>query len=272
MTIASLSSDKGGFDYKFVDTLLDTLVCKICYYPSRNPHLSVCCGHVFCKSCLEGAEKVTTATKACPVCRSEEFSYFPNKQADRIISGLHVHCTNYKKGCQWQGKIYNIDSHITGSEGCQFVDVSCSNHCGRYLQRQHLAGHIEYNCACRKVTCQYCGITGEHRFIEGPHKQECIKRPLLYPNKCELPTTASNLAEHLKICPLELTECEYHMVGCRTRILRQDQKKHNKETMEEHLSLTMKELLCTNSELASTAMKLPRISQKQKSNMIERSL
>ena len=106
------------------------------------------------------------------------------------------------------------------------------------------------------VTCQYCGITGEHRFIEGPHKQECIKHPLPCPNKCELPTTATNLAGHLKICPLKFTKYEYHTVGCRARLLRQDQKKHNRETMEEHLSLTMKELLCTNSELANTTMEL----------------
>ena len=153
-------------------------------------------------------------------------------------------------------EINNIDSHINDSEGCQFVDVSCSNHCGRYLQRQHLANHIEHDCACRKVNCQYCGTTGEHRFIEGPHKQECLRHPLPCPNSCELPTTASNLADHLKVCPLQSTVCEYHMVGCRARILRQDQKKHNREMMEEHLSLTMKELLCTNSELTSITMEL----------------
>ena len=123
MTMASPRSDQGGFDYKFVDTPSDTLICKICYYPSKCPHLSVCCGHVFCKSCLEGAEKTTAVTKVCPVCRSEKFTHFPNKQADRIVRGLHVHCINYEKGCRWQGEINNIDSHINDSEGCQFVDV-----------------------------------------------------------------------------------------------------------------------------------------------------
>ena len=76
------------------------------------------------------------------------------------------------------------------------------------------------------------------------------------PNKCDIPITASNVAEHLKICPLELTECEYYTVGCKARIIRKDQKKHNMETMEEHLSLTMKQLLYTKSELISTKMEL----------------
>ena len=94
--ISTSNDDKGGFDYQFVDTPPDAVICKICYCPSRTPHLSVCCGHVFCESCLEGAEEVT---KVCPMCRSEEFSHFPNKQADRIVRGLHVYCTNRGKGC-----------------------------------------------------------------------------------------------------------------------------------------------------------------------------
>ena len=64
---------EGGYDYECVDTPLDNLVCKICHYPSREPHLTVCCGHTFCKSCLENAQRSTVISNVCPMCRLEQF-------------------------------------------------------------------------------------------------------------------------------------------------------------------------------------------------------
>ena len=60
---------------------IQSLICKICYLPSRDPYLSVCCGHDFCKSCLDNV-KAAAITNACPVCRDEEFVSFLNKQAN----------------------------------------------------------------------------------------------------------------------------------------------------------------------------------------------
>ena len=40
----------GGYDYHFVKQPLEMFVCKICHSPSRDPHLSMCSGHTFCKS------------------------------------------------------------------------------------------------------------------------------------------------------------------------------------------------------------------------------
>lgn len=156
------------------------------------------------------------------------------------------------------GEINNIDEHLKDSEGCRFVEVDCYNYCGKLLQRRHLVNHVENDCMYRKVNCRFCSITGEHHFIEGPHKQICIRRPLPCPNKCDIPTATSDLAEHLKICPMEFTACEYHTVGCKETIIRKNQRKHNMEMMEEHLSLTMKQLLYTKSELTRTTTELKR--------------
>ena len=39
----------GGYDYRFVKQPLEMFVCKICHSPSRDPHLSMCSEHTFCK-------------------------------------------------------------------------------------------------------------------------------------------------------------------------------------------------------------------------------
>ena len=336
MAIATTPNDVGGYEYQFVDTPSDMFVCKICQYPSREPHLSGCCGHTFCKSCLEAAKRPTTITKACPICRDEEYTTMPNKQVDRAIRSLRVFCTNKEKGCEWQGEVNDIINHLENSNGCQFEDVTCSNDCGKCLQRQYLTGHVEDECVRRKVDCQYCHITGEHQFIEGEHKRQCPKFPIACPNKCEadnipredidkhrkmcpleeitcpndcgmtlqqqyltthvkmecprlkvdcqychitgehqfiegehkeqcpkFPIACPNkcevvsvprddVEEHMKMCPLELIQCEYHVVGCEERMARKDQKKHNKEKMEEHLSFTTHQLTNTQHNVANS--------------------
>jgi len=171
-----------------VTTPADWLLCTICHYPSREPHLSDCCGNTFCKSCLEGLKKATAVANACPICRNEEFLTFRNKQADRLVRSLHVFCTNKEKGCEWQGELNDIIGHLVNSEGCKFEEVTCSNDCGRCLQRQYLISHVKDECVRRKVDCQYCHISGEHQFIEGKHKKQCPKFPVACPNKCALPT------------------------------------------------------------------------------------
>jgi len=230
----------GGYEYKFVTTPPDWLICTICQYPSREPYLSNCCGNTFCKSCLEGVKKATTVTKACPICRNEKFVTVDNKQADRVIRGHHVFCTNKEKGCAWKGELNDIVYHLENNKGCQFEEVTCPNGCGRQVQRPSLAGHVENECAHRKICCQYCGIKEDHQFIANGHMEQCPKLPIPCPNKCKVDVvTRDSIDKHRKICPLEIIHCEY---GCKERMVRMDQNKHDKEKMEEHLSFNKREL------------------------------
>ena len=173
MTVDATPNDLGGYDYQFVDPPPDTLVCKICHCPSKEPHLSVCCGHTFCKSCLASAKDVSSIADVCPMCRSSKFETFPNKQNERLIKSLAVFCTNKDKGCEWQGEVNDIKNHLERNGGCQFQEVSCSNNCGSSVQRRYLVSHAEKECPRRSVNCQYCHITGEYQLIENQHKKEC---------------------------------------------------------------------------------------------------
>ena len=244
----------GGYEYKFVETPHDRFFCKICIHPCRDPYLSGCCGHNFCKSCIDNARKIAGT---CPFCRDEEFSKLPNKQADREIRSLDVMCTNKERGCEWQGELCDINTHLGNSDGCQFEDIRCSNECGKMLQRQYLISHVENECPHRKVDCQYCHITGEHQFIEGEHKEQCPKLPLPCPNKCEVGNVPhEDMEAHRKECPLEMVLCEYHNVGCGEKMMRKRKREHEQEEMEEHLLLTKFKLANTEASLVSTEAKL----------------
>ena len=251
-------SDIGGYEYKFVDTPHDRFVCKICIHPSRNPFLSVCCGHIFCKSCLDGAKKNSAN---CPICRDEKFVNVPNKQADREIRSLHIKCTNEEKGCQWKGELNEINNH---HNSCQFEDVKCSNQCGKMLQRRHLNSHIQTDCTCRKIKCRYCKIAGKQLFIEGEHKEQCSKLPLPCPNKCNLGSVPrEDMKAHRKECPLEVVHCEYRNVGCEEKMTRKDMEKHEEEKTKEHLFLTKCKLADTIQKVEDTQNKLIVSQQKE---------
>ena len=263
----------------------------------------------------------------CPMCRSNDCKTFLNKQNDRAIKNLHIFCTNKDKGCDWQGEINEITGHLANSNGCHFEEVKCSNVCGLLLQRQLLPDHVDNECPCRRVDCQYCSmagqyqfITGQHveqcsklplpcpnscgidsilrenmkahkatcpleeiecpndcskilqrqsigshtevecprrkvdcqycqlseeyQFIEGKHKEECPKFPINCPNECEVGSIPrETIATHRQECPLEVVECKYYNIRCRTTITRKEWCKHEKEKMEKHLHLTSNRLM-----------------------------
>ena len=248
----------GGYEYQFVNTdIPDRFLCVICYLPSRECYLTECCGHVFCKSCLDKT-KASQYTD-CPMCNDKRLVTFSNKQLDREIKSLHIYCINKEKGCEWQGELNDINNHLGNSDGCQFEEVKCSNECGKMIQQQYLTSHIETECPRRKFNCQYCHDTGEHQFIEGQHKEECPKLPLPCPNNCEMGNIPrEDMKSHKKRCIIKMIHCEYYNIGCNAKVPYnyKDQEKHKKEKMEEHLMLMKLKLSETEDALASTQERL----------------
>ena len=64
------------------------------------------------------------------------------------------------------------------------------------------------------------------------------------------------MGAHRKECPLEMIECEYYSVGCKTKMARKDQEKHKKENMEKHLMTTNLALAGIKYTLADTTDQL----------------
>ena len=253
------SRNPGGYDYQFVDAVPNMLICNICYLPSRDPYLSVCCGHLFCNSCLNNA---VTTIKVCPMCRSEEFNTFSNKQADREVKNLNVLCPNKKKGCDWVGELRAVTEHIGSVEGCKYVSVPCRNGCGKKIQRRNLAHHVLVSCPRREEECKHCSTVGGYQFITGRHKKLCPKLPLPCPNKCQSDKiNREDIAAHRKICPLEMVWCKH---GCNVQIARKDQESHDEEKMQDHLAMTKTELMATKQRVnVLEALLFKHISKKQ---------
>ena len=241
-------SDKGGFDYQLVDNNpSDSLVCNICHLLSREPFLSECCGHTFCKSCLENAKESVTPTMACPMCRQKDFVTFRNKQVERAVKSVRVFCTNKTTGCHWQGEMNSITIHI--GKSCQFVEEKCTNNCGMSLQRRLLARHLREQCKCRVVSCQYCKAVNQYQIIEGKHKEECPKFPVPCPNKCGSSPVREDAEKHATVCPLEIVSCKYQEVGCEAKMARKDLDNHNNEKADEHLFYVVSTQQKTTSDL-----------------------
>ena len=249
-------ADCGGYEYKFVDTPPDDVICQICQYPSREPYLSVCCGHVFCKSCFERCVEGSIRSSVnpevkpvCPVCRSTDFQGFPNKQADRNVRNLHVLCASYQKGCQWQGEINAIGQHLND---CQFHEMLCPGNCGKLVLRSNLSNHREQECACRIEECEHCHLRAEYCYISSQHLNECRELSVACPNKCAANNILrKNLNAHENVCPLAQVQCKYYEIGCTTLMARKDEKKHNKQNDEHHYNLVLHYCDTTKSQLAN---------------------
>ena len=137
----------GGYDCEFVDKPPDNCVCKICQLPSKEPQLTVCCGHTFCKSCLQRANSAShIVNSCCPICRKDtEFSYVPNKQIDRFVRGLHVYCIKKEAlRCKWKGEINDIGRHLEKDcpyhdelVKCEYYDMGCTDPIPRMELESH---------------------------------------------------------------------------------------------------------------------------------------
>ena len=128
-------SNSGGYQAEFVDSILDTLSCSICFLPLRDPHLVSCCGAKFCEPCIG---RVKAAGQPCPLCK-QEFVSLLDRSFQRKVLELNVCCPGKKDGCQWVGELRHVVTHER--EECGWAVVGCSYQCGAHLPRRLMAEH-----------------------------------------------------------------------------------------------------------------------------------
>ena len=245
---ASQVKSVGGYRCEFIDPVSDDFICKVCNRVAREPNLTSCCGQHFCQSCIM---KIVEDGKPCPnpECGEAMFNAFLNKNCKRKILALRVHCTVKDHGCQWIGKVEQLDTHLDMNSGdCQYVDVECPEKCGQQVQKHQLATRIANKCPKRDFTCMHCGFKATYEVVSEKHWPECQNYPVPCPNRCQIGAVERNILEdHLNTCNLQVVECNFSYAGCNEKLRRQDMEKHIEENTQKHLVL-----------MASTTMKLSR--------------
>lgn len=115
--------------------------CGVCLQLLKEPMLTGCCGHHFCRACID---RVVANNKACPLCNEAGFEAFHDKKTEREINNLEVYCTEKAVGCEWVGELRKLDQHLGGE--CLLVEVECEFApigCPVKLPRRDVVRHLE---------------------------------------------------------------------------------------------------------------------------------
>ena len=170
------------------------------------------------------------------MCRSERFTYSPDKKLESVLKEKLVYCTHKGENCQWIGKLAQLDSHV--AVVCGFVKLNC-RFCSGLVYRGAMINHMAV-CPLRPSLCKYCEAhTDINRNLETKHYASCPMYPVPCTNNCESNLPRKNLKKHVEEdCPLTVVECGYKLVGCGAKLARKKMKLHEGD-MKQHFSLAV---------------------------------
>ena len=270
--------NRGGYDCELVHPPPSHIQteCSICLNILKDPCIVSCCGHKFCRDCIEGVRRNT-----CPLC-NEEFSFMREQSLDRALMDFDVFCSAKPQGCQWTGKLRDLEKHLNRSystdnqlSGCQFVEVKCVHpQCRLSLQRQLIAAHQTDQCKKRPFSCNYCqAYVSTFEDVTHEHYPKCAKYPVPCPNGCSTPDIERQaLDQHLKDeCPLTVVSCPYRYAGCGETLPRRDMAQHAQDIATHFMLLGffVQTLVQENRELRSHVVRIENEAEKKQKAMSE---
>ena len=231
-----LARGRGGYECEFVDQVSGDFVCELCERVAREPHLTVCCGHHYCNGCIRPF--LDDAGKPCPGCDAKAEAFL-NKNLKRKILALRVRCTMKDRGCEWIGRLEDLDAHLDVNTGeCEHVDVKCPLKCNLPVQKRELPAHLQDGCPKRDFYCQHCNFKATHEVVCDTHWPECKNYPVQCPNACMVGAVErGDLDDHLKQCSLQEVDCEFSYAGCNEMLERQHMERHMQESTQKHLAM-----------------------------------
>ena len=237
-------SPQCGFDCQFIENPPEDLQshCPVCRLVLREPYVVDCCGQRFCRACIK---RIEADEKPCPTCNKADFSAISDKRLQRSLYALGVRCSHEKEGCQWTGKLGELDKHLNENPspdeqpvGCEFVEIGCV-HCSALFLRPNITAHQNEECRLRPFSCIYCrSYESSYEGIVNDHWQVCDSYPVSCPNQCGEEPERQNLEHHVsKDCPLTVVNCDFHYAGCEVQLPRKDMPAHLAENLVIHMSL-----------------------------------
>ncbi|XP_011408006.1 PREDICTED: TNF receptor-associated factor 4-like, partial [Amphimedon queenslandica] len=105
----------------------------------------------------------------------------------------------------------------------------------------------------RGFICPTCRSSLEGKYFKDGRVERGIKSLKVYctntDSGCQWMGTINDIDAHLETCPKAIIPCEYNTVGCDKGMKREEQEKHNEESITAHLQLTKEQLEVTNDQL-----------------------
>ena len=244
-----------GVEYSFFEPVPDELLCPICREVLNEP-LQTTCGHLFCKKCLNQANRsggglAGRVSASCPTCRtSYKHNGFADKHTERKVNNLQVKCCNFP--CEWRGTIGHLQEHKLGA--CQYEPVNCPSNCGKRVIRKDLKKHKQNTCPLREVACEYCQWKGLYTKL-GDHYTNCQSYPLPCPSCGAVDIPLHSVEAHLQECPEKKIKCPLSDWGCSAMMKSHSVEDHFENSKDDHLVLTMKRV----NELSHAVVELTKI-------------
>jgi len=230
------TEESGGYDYEFVDSPPDELICSICLSVLRDPNLTSCCGNHFCHSCIR---RIKSKRNPCPLCQDQYYTIMLDKSFVRRVKELKIKCPSSGRGCEWVNELGSLQKHLDVS--CGFVEVTCDYCRSDDILRHSLADHRKYICPLRPYGCEYCGLRETWDSITRIHFDVCEKYPVKCPNSCGIGEIQRiDVDKHVRDeCPLGEVGCKFEYAGCCVRLPRKDIGQHLSDKVSSHLDMVV---------------------------------
>ena len=227
-----------GYKCEFIDSVPDDFYCKGCSFVARRLTFTSCCGESYCHACVSNTQQ---EAKPCPACGEESFSIYEQIKYQKRMGNLQVYCSMKERGCEWSGTLDQLDSHLDpDQDDCQYIDTSCPLNCLTVLAKNKMEEHVSKMCFKRDYTCQFCAFKATYEYVINTHLPECKYVPLKCPNRCGVSCEREVMVDHLKICRLQVVECQFKGMGCEAKFKREEEEEHAVENVQKHLSLIAK--------------------------------
>lgn len=180
------------------ESLLDLIECPLCLRIVTEPYQVMCCGKNLCKLCIEN---VKASNQQCPSCKGSMKSFL-NVGLRRVLSEIYIYCPYKEKGCDWKGKLGNLNGHFNAEseyspESCKYAEIKCED-CSTSYVRCLSTVHKTEQCSARRFTCNYCKLyKSTYEDVATNHWHVCKHYLIKCPRKCGMIVKRQHLTTHL---------------------------------------------------------------------------
>ena len=230
---------------------LDDYICPLCKGLFLNPIIDHC-RHSFCKECFL---KYYSIKHQCPISKEKiNGDYISIDVLSKSIEKKEMKCKNYYKGCNWIGKISDLENHIKNN--CVKSLVKCVfKGCNKEIMREELEFH-KLNCEYREEKCHECNNLFPHKDIN-EHFKICPKIKMKCIQGCGLIVERGLMEKHIKEnCNLTEINCSFHFFGCEDKFKKKELNSKMEKDCAKHLNLIAQELINIKNHIEGNNLKI----------------